>query len=101
MIDKSKKVVCHTPTPGKQPTRIAKWKYELMRNTILSVVAKDEEGVPFDQLSRLVRDKLSEQEQEKVGSIPWYTTVVKLDMEVKKEIARVPGSSPQRLIKLK
>ncbi|MEJ2537156.1 MAG: hypothetical protein P8048_08925, partial [Calditrichia bacterium] len=62
---------------------------------------KDKEGVPFNQLPKLVRDKLTAQERQKIGSIPWYTTTVKLDMEVKKEIARIPGSNPQRLKQLK
>ena len=101
MIDLNEKVICHTPTPGKQPTRIARWKYKLVRNAILSVVPKDKEGVPFNQLPKLVRDKLSAQERQKIGSIPWYTTTVKLDMEVKKEIARIPRSNPQRLKQLK
>ncbi len=32
------------------------------------------------------------------GSISWYVTTVKLDLEARGEIARVPKSSPQRLV---
>jgi hypothetical protein len=31
------------------------------------------------------------------GSISWYVTTVKLDLEARGLIARVPGSHPQRL----
>ncbi len=31
------------------------------------------------------------------GSISWYVTTVKLDLEARKVIERVPGSRPQRL----
>jgi hypothetical protein len=31
------------------------------------------------------------------GSVSWYTTVVKLDLEARKEVLRIPSSVPQRL----
>lgn len=31
------------------------------------------------------------------GSIPWYVTTVKLDLEARGEIERIRQSSPQRL----
>jgi hypothetical protein len=31
------------------------------------------------------------------GSISWYATMVKLDLEARGEIERIPGSSPQRI----
>ena len=45
-----KKVVCETPTPGKQPTRIDRWKYDLLRDAILDVLPEKGEGVPFQEL---------------------------------------------------
>lgn len=91
------KVVCETPTPGKQPVRIARWKYDLVRSAILAVVPADECGVEFSRLPGLVEGQLSASDLEKLGSASWYTTTVKLDLEVKGEIERVPGSRPQRL----
>ena len=41
MSSDERKIVCQTPTPGKKPTRIAKWKYDLVRSTILKVVFRD------------------------------------------------------------
>ena len=91
------RVVCETPTPGKKPTRIHKWKYDLIRGVILDVVGGSSEGVEFRDLPGLVEVRLSPQELSDLGSVSWYTTTVKLDMEVKGDIARVAGSRPQRL----
>ncbi len=38
--DSSDKVVCETPTPGKQPTRIDRWKYDAVRRAILKVTPR-------------------------------------------------------------
>lgn len=94
------KVLCRTPTPGKVPTRIDRWKYDLVREAILAVVPGDEPGLEFRQLPDLVAAQLKPDEREKLGSVSWYITTVKLDMEVKGELERMPGSSPQRLRKL-
>lgn len=91
------KVLCQTPTPGKQPTRIARWKYDLVHSAILAVIPPNDQGVEFRELPGLVEQHISAGEIEKLGSVSWYTTSVKLDMEVKGEIERVPGSKPQRL----
>jgi len=90
-------VVCETPTPGKQPTRIARWKYDRVRAAILDAVPRDPQGVEFKRLPRRVAERLTETEREALGSVSWHTTTVKLDLEVKREIERVPGSKPQRL----
>ena len=82
---------------GKQPTRIDKWKYDLVRSAILEVVPSDERGVEFRDLSKLVAQQISPSHLGKLGSVSWYTTTVSLDMEVKGEIERVPGSKPQSL----
>jgi hypothetical protein len=96
-MPKSEKVLVDTPTPGKQPTRIDRWKYDLVRTAILSVVPADENGVEFSQLVQLVEAHISADELERLGSVSWYTTTVKLDMEVKGELERIQGSKPQRL----
>lgn len=93
------KVICETPTPGKKPTCILKWKYEAVRRAILKVVPKKGEGLLFKELSNRVEDALSRNEKDRLGSIGWYTTCVKLDMEVKGELTRVAGAKPQRLLR--
>jgi hypothetical protein len=93
------KVICETPTPGKKPTRIPKWKYDAVRRAILKAVPKRGEGIVFRELPQRVESLLPAGEKTNLGSIGWHTTVVKLDMEVKGEIRRVAGSNPQRLVR--
>ena len=95
------RVVCETPTPGKQPTRIHKWKYDLLRQFILEIVAEGADGVEFRNLSGLIEGRLSVEQRENLGSVSWYTLSVKLDMEVKGEIERAPGAKPQKLLLVK
>jgi len=91
------KVVCQTPTQGKQPTRIDRWKYDLVHSTILAVIPTNYQGVEFRELPGLVEEHINPADLEKLGSVSWYTTTVKLDMEVKGDLERIPGSKPQRL----
>ena len=90
------RVVCETPTPGKKPTRIHKWKYDLLRRIILEIV-EGTDGVEFRNLPGLIESRLSVEQRENLGSVSWYTVSVKLDMEVKGEIERVPRAKPQKL----
>ena len=48
-------------------------------------------------LSDEVKKRLSKDIRQRVGSVSWYTTTVKLALEVRGEIKRVPGSKPQQL----
>lgn len=97
MTRDTSKVACATPTPGKKSTNIARWKYDLVRALILNAVPKDEQGMEFQKLAEEIRSALSVQDLEDLGSVSWYTTTVKLDLEVKGEIARVEGAVPQRI----
>lgn len=96
----AEKIVCETPTPGKKPTRIDYWKYHAISEAILDVLPMSGEGIAFKELSELVSEKLDNDIKEKIGSIGWHTTTVKLDLECKKRIARIKGVSPQRLIRV-
>jgi hypothetical protein len=93
----SSNVLCRTPTPGKQPTRIDRWKFDTVRQAVLKVLAGQPDGVLFGDLSKLVAAELDAPARKRLGSINWYTTVVKLELEVRGEIARVEDVSPQRL----
>lgn len=94
-----KKITCQTPSPGKQPVRIAQWKYDLIRSALLKLVPKKGDGVVFRELPKLVAKALPAAELKKLGSMSWYVTVVKLNMEVSGELRRVPESNPQRLLR--
>ena len=93
------KTLCETPTAGKNPTRIDSWKYDLIAAAIMDVLPNTSPGVPFKELPSLVGEKLGD-EREKIGSMAWYTTTVKLDLEVKGKIKQVDGLKPQHLMKV-
>ena len=71
-----------------------------MRGVILQAVPEDDQGVEFRRLPDLVASALGEGKRERLGSVSWYTTTVKLELEVRGEIERIPGSRPQRLRRL-
>ncbi len=79
----------------KQGVNISKEKYDIIRSAILCVLQRQKE-ITFMNLSRAVEKEVN---GNFVGSVTWYVTTVKLDMEARGEIKRVPGSRPQ-LVKL-
>lgn len=95
--DPADRVLCLTPTPGKRPTTVPRWKFEAVRRAILEVFARHPDGVEFKVLPELVREALPEGERKDLGSIAWHVTTVKLHLEVEGEIERVAGRSPQLL----
>lgn len=76
---------------GKQGVNIDRAKYDVIRRAILDSLAEQGE-IPFSQLNAAVAARLSAPFE---GSIGWYTISVKLDLEARGEIERVPGRSPQ------
>lgn len=88
----SERILTLHPT-GKQGVNIDRRKYDLIRQAILASLTERGE-LPFDELDAAVAAHLSEPFD---GSIGWYTTTVKLDLEARDLIERVPGRSPQVL----
>ena len=79
----------------KQGVNISKDKYEIIRKSILSTLSKHKE-MPFMKLSRAVEKEVRGNFE---GSVLWYVTTVKLDLEARGKVKRVPNSRPQ-LVKL-
>jgi hypothetical protein len=79
----------------KQGVNISKEKYEVIHKAILSTMHKQKE-MTFMSLSRAVEKEVNGNFD---GCVTWYVTTVKLDMEARGEIKRVPNSRPQ-LVKL-
>ena len=75
----------------KQGVNINKQKYETIRKAILSTLEIENE-MTFMNLSRAVEKKVNGNFD---GSVTWYVTTVKLDMEARGEVKRVPNSRPQ------
>ena len=79
----------------KQGVKISKEKYEIIRKAILCVLETQKE-ITFMNLSRAVEKEVNGTFE---GSVLWYVTTVKLDLEARGQIKRVPSSRPQ-LVKL-
>jgi len=78
---------------GKQGVNIDQAKYDQIRAAIVLALEQHRE-LAFGELITKLEAQLSGKFQ---GSIPWYVTTVKLDLEARRVLKRVPGSSPQLL----
>lgn len=78
---------------GKSGVNIDRDKYDAMCKAILDSVQNHGE-ITFKELTEDVRYKL---EGKFDGSIDWYVTTVKLDLEARGAIERISESNPQRL----
>lgn len=97
MKAKIERVQTRHPNPAKSMPRIERDVYDAFRTAILSVAPPAGYGVPFRDLPRLVTGQIPRGIHERIGSVGWYVTTVKLDLEARGEIERVPGSRPQRV----
>jgi len=90
------KISCRTPAEDRAGvTNIPKWKYDEVSQAILSVLERGD--IAFSDLRDAVMAELSSETLENLGSVSWHVTTVKLEMEVRGEIERMPGKVPQRL----
>lgn len=78
---------------GKEGVNIEKAKYDAIKRAILASVEKQGE-IRFQDLPKAVEAQLLGPFD---GSVGWYTTTVKLDLEARGIIERIPGRSPQVL----
>ncbi len=81
------------PEEGKSGVNISKEKYELIKAAIAESL-RSVDDMTFKDLTQQVHAGLKGRFD---GSIPWYVTTVKLDLEARGVIARLPKTSPQRL----
>jgi len=75
----------------KQGVNISKEKYEIIRKAILNTLHSQKE-ITFMKLSRAVEKEVNGNFE---GSVMWYVTAVKLDLEARGQVKRVPNSRPQ------
>ena len=81
---------------GKNGTNISKEKYDQIREYIINVL-KERHTISYRELNDLAVSDLKDSFD---GKIPWYVVTVKLDLEARKIIERIPGTSPH-LLRLK
>lgn len=86
-------IITKHPHKGKSGLNISRAKYNVVRNAILDCLRRNGE-MTFRDLTSEVRRKL---EGTFYGSISWYVTTVKLDLEARHIIERIPHRRPQQL----
>jgi hypothetical protein len=91
-MDEEKILTLH-PAEGKQGVNISRSKYEMIRQAIMDAI-RSQGTISFQGLVSLVEYNLRSRFE---GSIPWYVTTVKLDLEARGMIERIPGPGEQKL----
>lgn len=79
---------------GKLGVNILKRRYDVIASFILTTL-KEREEISYDKLSDLAITKLSATFD---GKVVWYIVTVKLDLEARNLIERIPKASPHRLL---
>jgi hypothetical protein len=78
---------------GKQGVNIEKEKYEVVRQAIIAALQAHQPQT-FSGLEQAVTAQLNGNFD---GSVSWYFTTVKLDLEARRVLERVPGARPQQI----
>jgi hypothetical protein len=90
------KVPCRTPTPRKSGvTNVPKWKFDVCRAAILSALHQG--PIQGQQMAERAGREMTAHDVDALGSLGWHITTVRLEMEVRGEIERVPGKRPLEL----
>lgn len=75
---------------AKKTWKISRKKYDIIRKLILECVAKKEST--YTDMVGYIKQKLKNRFE---GSVNWYAEVVKLDLEARGSIIRIPNTAPQ------
>jgi hypothetical protein len=85
------KIMTLHPEEGKKGVNISLKKYEQIKRAMLTALEVENE-IPFKMLAHATEAQLTEPFD---GSMGWYTTSIKLDLEARGILERVPNQSPQ------
>lgn len=78
---------------GKKGVNILKKRYETVKEFILQTIT-DQGEISFEELTDLAVDNLAKSFD---GKVVWYLVTVKLDLEARGLIERIPKTSPHKL----
>ena len=87
------KILTLHPEEDKQGVNISRSKYDMIHQAIRDAI-RSQGTISVKGLVSLVEYNLRNRFE---GSIPWYVTTVKLDMEARGEIERIPGPGEQKI----
>lgn len=90
------KVACRTPAAGRDGvTQIPAWKFDAVRAAVLDALGAG--PMRFSDLNAAVADRLDPDTLARLGSLGWHVVTVKLELEVRGEIARLDLKGPQQI----
>lgn len=78
---------------GKKGVNISKIKYDLIKDFILKTIKKNKQ-ISYEEICDLAMEKVQPTFD---GKVIWYIVSVKLDLEARGIIERVPKTSPHEL----
>jgi len=78
---------------GKDGVNILKRRYDVIKGFITKTIEEYKE-ITYSELSDLAVEKLSNKFD---GKVVWYIVTVKLDLEARNTIERIPKTSPHKL----
>ncbi len=79
---------------GKKPVTMEKGKYDLLKRSFLKQM-RVKRTATFGEIAKAVSADLKSTGKKFQGSLPWHLEWVKLDLEARKMIRRIPETSPQ------
>lgn len=89
----SNRILTLHPDTRKRGINIETEKYNLIKEAIIGHLSKKKE-MKFMELTEAIEQELKDNFS---GSISWYVTTIKLDLEARNEIERIPDKQPQFL----
>lgn len=78
---------------GKAGVNILKRRYDFIKDFIVSTVSENE-PITFERLGDMAIEQLTDKFD---GKVLWYIVTVKLDLEARDVIERIPKTSPHQL----
>lgn len=78
---------------GKNGVHILKRRYDMVKDIILSILQEHGE-ITYEAVNAMCVKQLTEKFD---GNIPWYVVSVKLDLEARGIIERIPKTSPHKI----
>ena len=91
MIDDDKILTRHPQ--GKKGVNILRRRYDVIKDYIIDTIKKHKE-ISYSDLNDLAEEELSATFD---GKVNWYIVTVKLDLEARGIIERIPKTSPHQL----
>jgi len=91
MTEETKILTLHPK--GKKGVNILRRRYDVVKEFMLDTIGEHGE-ISYSDLNDLAVDKLTDTFD---GKVPWYVVTVKLDLEARGIIERVPKTSPHKV----